>query len=600
MRVTLCGLVLCGVLACPAWGESPVYFEDARLKAAVEAELWVSDPTPTDMLGLTSLVLQNTYNDRVNGITSLTGLEYAANLTELDLRYHRISDLSPLSGLTNLQSLALLGNWVSDVSSLWGLANLASLDLESNEIMDISGLGGCPNLQSVCLHRNLISDVSSLTSLMNLDWLDLRANPLDQDAYSTYLPEILQNNPDLVPYSTLLFDGFFIGQLTFSSTAGGSVISPGEGTFDVAFGEIVRIEAEADPCFVFAGWSGAWSTMENPILLKVDQDYTMQANFVSVLSIIHVDDDAPADPGPGDSAVSDPHENGTAEHPFDAVQEAIEVARTGATVFVHAGAYYETVDLLGKRVTLTGFDPADPNAAAWPVIDANGAGPVVSLTHGEGSDCRLAGLVLTGGSNRVAAAVYCFRSSPTITNCLIVGHQATDPTGSIVYCTGSDASFVNCTIADNLAGPQGAALCSVDGHVAVVNSILWGNSPREVLTTGAGQATVSYSLVSGGRQGAGNIAADPLFAWASCWTQRDGPDGPDALCTPGDYHVQSQAGRWDPVAVAWVQDGVTSPCIDAGDPGSAVGAEPAPNGGIINMGAYGSTIQASKSCSDIR
>ena len=42
-------------------------------------------------------------------------------------------------------------------------------------------------------------------------------------------------------------------------------------------------------------------------------------------------------------------------------------------------------------------------------------------------------------------------------------------------------------------------------------------------------------------------------------------------------------------------DEVTSPCIDAGDPMSPIGREPFPNGGRINMGAYGGTAEASKS-----
>lgn len=42
-------------------------------------------------------------------------------------------------------------------------------------------------------------------------------------------------------------------------------------------------------------------------------------------------------------------------------------------------------------------------------------------------------------------------------------------------------------------------------------------------------------------------------------------------------------------------DDVTSPCIDAGDPNSPVGDEPMPNGGRVNMGAYGGTAEASKS-----
>ena len=57
----------------------------------------------------------------------------------------------------------------------------------------------------------------------------------------------------------------------------------------------------------------------------------------------------------------------------------------------------------------------------------------------------------------------------------------------------------------------------------------------------------------------------------------------------------SQAGRYDPTSQSWVTDDVTSPCIDAGDPMSPIGNEPFPNGGIVNMGAYGGTDEASKS-----
>jgi L-ascorbate metabolism protein UlaG (beta-lactamase superfamily) len=47
-----------------------------------------------------------------------------------------------------------------------------------------------------------------------------------------------------------------------------------------------------------------------------------------------------------------------------------------------------------------------------------------------------------------------------------------------------------------------------------------------------------------------------------------------------------------------VIDDVTSPCIDAGDPNSPIGDESGPNGGLVNMGAYGGTAEASKSLSD--
>jgi hypothetical protein len=72
-------------------------------------------------------------------------------------------------------------------------------------------------------------------------------------------------------------------------------------------------------------------------------------------------------------------------------------------------------------------------------------------------------------------------------------------------------------------------------------------------------------------------------------------DPSDDFWVEGDCHLKSQAGRWDPVARLWVQDEVTSPCIDAGDPATPAGDEPQPNGGRINMGAYGGTAEASKS-----
>ena len=69
--------------------EEPVYFADANLKAAVEEELWLTNPTPTDMLRLTSLRA----NDR--GISSLSGLEYATNLDTVELTFNKISSISP-------------------------------------------------------------------------------------------------------------------------------------------------------------------------------------------------------------------------------------------------------------------------------------------------------------------------------------------------------------------------------------------------------------------------------------------------------------------------------------------------------------------------
>jgi len=77
--------------------------------------------------------------------------------------------------------------------------------------------------------------------------------------------------------------------------------------------------------------------------------------------------------------------------------------------------------------------------------------------------------------------------------------------------------------------------------------------------------------------GTGDLFVDPLFNDTSI----------------NDFHLKSQYGRWN--GSARVNDTVTSPAIDAGDPTSDYSLEPTPNGNRINMGAYGNTAEASKS-----
>ena len=111
--------------------------------------------------------------------------------------------------------------------------------------------------------------------------------------------------------------------------------------------------------------------------------------------------------------------------------------------------------------------------------------------------------------------------------------------------------------------------------VILANSIIRDNNPQEII----GSTIISYSNIRGGWEGIGNIDADPYFV--------------DAFHE--DYHLQSKGGRWNPDRQTWIIDRLTSLCIDAGDPTSDWMAEPSPNGGRINMGAYGGTSEASKS-----
>ena len=96
--------------------------------------------------------------------------------------------------------------------------------------------------------------------------------------------------------------------------------------------------------------------------------------------------------------------------------------------------------------------------------------------------------------------------------------------------------------------------------------------------------------------GPGNKCVNPRFVNPGYWDANDTPDDyGDDFFVPGDYHLKSQAGRFDSVSGTWVIDDVTSACIDAGDTNDAFDMEPLPNGARVNMGAYGGTLEASMS-----
>ena len=162
-----------------------VNIPDANLRAVIADSLGKASGeaiTSADMATLTRLDAPN------KGISDLTGLEHAINLTGLDLGFaavgvefinsNTISDLSPLSNLTNLAGLVLGGNSISDVSALSGITSLTGIDLGHNSISDISALSGLTNMQVLVLGGNRISDISALSGMTSMTVLRLDGNSI--------------------------------------------------------------------------------------------------------------------------------------------------------------------------------------------------------------------------------------------------------------------------------------------------------------------------------------------------------------------------------------------------------------------------------------
>lgn len=244
----------------------------------------------------------------------------------------------------------------------------------------------------------------------------------------------------------------------------------------------------------------------------------------------------------------------TPDLPFAGIQRAIVEAWDGDTVYVEGGIYEETIDFLGKKITVKAVNDAvtllGPNPAPLQnTLITEGAAATAAYTpvpqtfacvvfdHDENEESILENFIVTG----VFAGIYCGNGSPTIKNVTSVRNGY----GLAVWGNGSPT---------------------------IINSIFRGNSIADCFG-----GTASYSCVERGSPGEGNITDDPLFA--------------DIV--HGDYHLLSERGRYHPSLQQWVLDDVTSPCIATGSPESDDSNERMPNGGRINMGAYGGLYNAS-------
>lgn len=192
--------------------------------------------------------------------------------------------------------------------------------------------------------------------------------------------------------------------------------------------------------------------------------------------IIMVDDDAVNDPMVGDPDISDPLEDGSMEHPFDSIQEAIDEALPMDTVFVLDGVYSghgnRDLDLGGKNITIrSSYGPEGC------IINCQGNSTEYRRAfyfHNDETNMMVVdGFTIINGYHEIGGGIYCDNSSPTIQNCKIIGNTADNGSenglGGGVYCGNTAVVIRGCEIAGNVSSYRGGGLyCGGDDCQATV------------------------------------------------------------------------------------------------------------------------------------
>jgi hypothetical protein len=150
----------------------------------------------------------------------------------------------------------------------------------------------------------------------------------------------------------------------------------------------------------------------------------------------------------------------------------------GDTVMVAPGTYHEhDIYFPGRSIVLMGTDPEDPTVVAATVVDADSSGRGFHfLDPWIGSSSVLTGLTITGGYHSQGGGIFCYNTSPTITNNIIFRNSATGSGGGI-YIAGeySEARLINNIIRENSSADTGGGIYSwspilISGNTIVNNS----------------------------------------------------------------------------------------------------------------------------------
>ncbi len=272
---------------------------------------------------------------------------------------------------------------------------------------------------------------------------------------------------------------------------------------------------------------------------------TKQASKSNRCKVYHVDGTNGLNTNGGESC----------EDALRTIAMAIRYANDTDMILIWPGEYSETINPLGKKLLI--------QSAAKPAIITPDSSFGLAFFNAEEQDTSVRNLII----KNCTYAIYCTHTSPTLANLTVVNNQ----NGLVI---------------------QG------DSIPYISNTIFWDNNV-DIFCDKASGCDIRYSRFDQDRiqiptTGDTVNLKDNIY---------DSPLYTDASIESNDYTLPSKYGHFsgfdDPNDVSdfsklWINDNMSSPCVDAGDPYINPVRESMPNGGRINIGAHGGTIFASR------
>jgi hypothetical protein len=292
------------------------------------------------------------------------------------------------------------------------------------------------------------------------------------------------------------------------------------------------------------------------------------------------------------------------------------------------------------------FDAGGGGTIAQNVVytSVNGIqGEGVPVTNNRVYDIEFDGIYSNGGGNTIQGnvvygsniGIYLLSAGQVINNLI---YQQNSPTAAMPAYGIYDYGAANFTIAGNTIYELVGDAINVAGGsgLTISDNILWTGGGYDIdvqqqnppsfqsdynlfYTTGSGQVGffngVARSTLNAWRLADAtdpdSLYAQPLFVNPAGADGQLGYANNTNYGDDDDFHDQSIAGSFHGGALAPIVSGTTglpvtltatltadpqeSPVIDRGNPAASYSLEPIPNGGFINIGAYGDTAQASES-----